>query len=91
MQSSFIDSAVTEFGDYVVNFLTTYDAIFKKASIHVSGAKGSCLMKKISQKCPVRVLLKGQSHKIFNPRFFSLNCTPGSPDSPDSWAKTVCI
>jgi hypothetical protein len=29
------------------------------------------------------LLLKGQ---IFEPRFFSLNCTPGSPDS---WAKTV--
>jgi hypothetical protein len=32
------------------------------------------------------VVLKGQSHEIFAPRFFSLNCTPGSPDS---WAKTV--
>jgi hypothetical protein len=30
--------------------------------------------------------LKGQSHEIFDPRFFVLNCTPGSPDS---WAKTV--
>jgi hypothetical protein len=30
--------------------------------------------------------LKGQCHEIFEPRFFSLNCTPGSPDS---WAKTV--
>jgi hypothetical protein len=30
--------------------------------------------------------LKGQSHKVFDPRFFSLKCTPGSPDS---WAKTV--
>jgi hypothetical protein len=30
--------------------------------------------------------LKGQSHKIFDLRFFSSNCTPGSPDS---WAKTV--
>jgi hypothetical protein len=30
--------------------------------------------------------LKGQSHKIFDPRVFLLNCTPGSPDS---WAKTV--
>jgi hypothetical protein len=30
--------------------------------------------------------LKGQSHEIFDPRFFSLNCTPGSTDS---WAKTV--
>jgi hypothetical protein len=26
-----------------------------------------------------RNLLKGQSHKIFDPQFFSLNCTPGSP------------
>jgi hypothetical protein len=30
--------------------------------------------------------LKGQCHEIFDPRFFSLNCTPGPPDS---WAKTV--
>jgi hypothetical protein len=30
--------------------------------------------------------LKRQSHEIFDPRFFSLNCTPGSPES---WAKTV--
>jgi hypothetical protein len=30
--------------------------------------------------------LKGQSHEIFDPRFCSLNCTPGSPDS---WAKMV--
>jgi hypothetical protein len=31
--------------------------------------------------------LKGQSHEIFDPRFFfSLTCTPGSPDS---WAKTI--
>jgi hypothetical protein len=30
--------------------------------------------------------LKGQSHEIFDPRFFSFNCTPGSPDS---WVKTV--
>jgi hypothetical protein len=31
--------------------------------------------------------LKRQCHEIFDPRvFFSLNCTPGSPDS---WAKTV--
>jgi hypothetical protein len=29
-------------------------------------------------------VLKGHSHEIFAPRFFSLNCTPGSPDS---WAK----
>jgi hypothetical protein len=26
-------------------------------------------------------LLKGQSHEIFDPWFFSLNGTPGSPDS----------
>jgi hypothetical protein len=30
--------------------------------------------------------LKRQCHEIFDPRFFSLNCTPGSPDS---WVKTV--
>jgi hypothetical protein len=30
--------------------------------------------------------LKGQSHEIFDPRFFSLNGTPGFPDS---WAKAV--
>jgi hypothetical protein len=30
--------------------------------------------------------LKGQCQEIFDPRFFSLNCTPGSPDP---WAKTV--
>jgi hypothetical protein len=30
--------------------------------------------------------LKGQCHEIFDPRFFWLNCTPGSADS---WAKTV--
>jgi hypothetical protein len=30
--------------------------------------------------------LKKQCHEIFDPRFFSLNCTPGSPDT---WAKTV--
>jgi hypothetical protein len=30
--------------------------------------------------------LRGQSHEIFDPRLFSLNCTPGSPDS---WTKTV--
>jgi hypothetical protein len=30
--------------------------------------------------------LKGQSHEIFDPRFFSLNGTPGCPDS---WAKAV--
>jgi hypothetical protein len=29
------------------------------------------------------VFLKGQCHEIFDPRFFSLNCTSGSPDS---WA-----
>jgi hypothetical protein len=29
---------------------------------------------------------KRQCHEIFDPLFFSLNCTPGSPDS---WAKTV--
>jgi hypothetical protein len=28
--------------------------------------------------------LKGQSHEIFDPWFFSLNATPGSSDS---WAK----
>jgi hypothetical protein len=32
------------------------------------------------------VCLKGQSHEIFDPRFFSANNTPGSPDS---WAKAV--
>jgi hypothetical protein len=32
------------------------------------------------------VSLKGQSHEIFDPWFFSLN---GIPGSPDSWAKTV--
>jgi hypothetical protein len=32
------------------------------------------------------VPLKGQSHKIFDHRFFSLNGTPGSHDS---WAKAV--
>jgi hypothetical protein len=43
-------------------------------------------------KIPAQVLgsywlhLKGQPHEIFNPRFFSLNNTPGSPDS---WAKSV--
>jgi hypothetical protein len=31
-------------------------------------------------------VLKGQYHEIFNTRFFSLNGTPGSPDS---WAKLV--
>jgi hypothetical protein len=30
--------------------------------------------------------LKGQTHEIFDPRFFSLNGTPGCPDS---WAKEV--
>jgi hypothetical protein len=30
--------------------------------------------------------LKGQYHEIFDPRLFSLNGTPGSPDS---WAKRV--
>jgi hypothetical protein len=30
--------------------------------------------------------LKGQSHEIFDPRFFSANITPGSLDS---WAKAV--
>jgi hypothetical protein len=34
----------------------------------------------------VILMLKGQSHEIFDPRFFSLNCTPGSPDL---WAKKV--
>jgi hypothetical protein len=34
----------------------------------------------------VPVLLKGQSHEILYPRFFSLHCTPGSPDT---WTKTV--
>jgi hypothetical protein len=33
-----------------------------------------------------RVHLKRECHEIFDPRFFSLNCTLGSPDS---WAKTV--
>jgi hypothetical protein len=33
------------------------------------------------QKC-----LKGQSHEIFDPWFFSLNGTPGCPDS---WANAV--
>jgi hypothetical protein len=46
-------------------------------------------------RCCVRVIfyytvsrwsLKRQCHEIFDPRIFSLNCTPGSPDS---WAKTV--
>jgi hypothetical protein len=32
----------------------------------------------------ITYLLKGQSHKIFDPRFFSLI---GIPGSPDSWAK----
>jgi hypothetical protein len=31
-------------------------------------------------------ILKGQSHEIFDPRFFWLNGTPGCPDS---WAKAV--
>jgi hypothetical protein len=30
--------------------------------------------------------LKGQYHEIFDPRFFSANNTPGSPDS---WVKAV--
>jgi hypothetical protein len=30
--------------------------------------------------------LKGQCREIFGPRYFSLN---GSPGSPDSWAKAV--
>jgi hypothetical protein len=30
--------------------------------------------------------LKGQSHEIFDPWFFSLNATPRSPDS---WANAV--
>jgi hypothetical protein len=33
-----------------------------------------------------KLTLKRQCHEIFDPRFFSLNSTPGSPDS---WAKTV--
>jgi hypothetical protein len=33
-----------------------------------------------------REILKGQCHEIFDHQFFSLNCSPGSPDS---WAKTV--
>jgi hypothetical protein len=33
-----------------------------------------------------KMFLKGQSNEIFDPRFFSLNCTPGSPDS---CAKTI--
>jgi hypothetical protein len=32
------------------------------------------------------LILKRQSHEIFDPRFYSLNGTPGSPDS---WAKAV--
>jgi hypothetical protein len=31
-------------------------------------------------------MFKGQCHEIFDPLFFSLNCTPGCPDS---WAKAV--
>jgi hypothetical protein len=31
-------------------------------------------------------ILTGQSHEIFDPRFFSLNGTPGCPDL---WAKAV--
>jgi hypothetical protein len=31
-------------------------------------------------------VLKGQSHESFDPKFLSLNGTPGSPDS---WDKTV--
>jgi hypothetical protein len=31
----------------------------------------------------LNIALKGQSHKIFDPRFFSANSTSGSPDS---WA-----
>jgi hypothetical protein len=49
MQNSFIGSAVTKFGDYLVDFLTKYDAIFKKASNHVSGAKGKLLKKNRSK------------------------------------------
>jgi hypothetical protein len=33
-----------------------------------------------------QMYLKGQSHEIFDPWFFSLNITP---ESPDSWAKAV--
>jgi hypothetical protein len=40
----------------------------------------------MNSKAPLILILKRQCHEIFDPWFFSLNCTPGSPDS---WAKTV--
>jgi hypothetical protein len=45
-------------------------------------------LKLLSDHCSVITnrTLMGQSHEIFDPRFFSFNCTP---ESPDSWAKTV--
>jgi hypothetical protein len=36
--------------------------------------------------CMSHFTLKGQSHEISDPRFFSANNTPGAPDS---WAKAV--
>jgi hypothetical protein len=36
-------------------------------------------------ECSFPETLKVECHKIFDPRFFSLNCIPGSPDL---WAKT---
>jgi hypothetical protein len=45
-QSGVIDTAVNKIGDFVVDFLREFEAIFKKGLAHVSGARGSCLLKK---------------------------------------------
>jgi hypothetical protein len=40
-----IKDPLTKFGDFVVDFLLEFEAIFKKALTRVSGAYGSCFIK----------------------------------------------
>jgi hypothetical protein len=57
-----------------------------RSGVRVSAFFLSVMKLTARQRMSEFFILKGQCHEIFDPRFFSLNCTPGSPDS---WAKTV--
>jgi hypothetical protein len=52
----FCHSGCTKIGDFVVDFLREFEAIFsKKALTRVAGPRGSCLMK-TKQRVPLRLL-----------------------------------
>jgi hypothetical protein len=68
--------------NFKVEYLREHKAICKKALTHLTEAQMELFdAKSRGQKSCYRATLKGQSHEIFDPQFFSTNNTPGSPDS----------